>query len=103
MPASNFFVIKKYVGVHSCSLLSRNASHHQATYVVVGEQVDSQFLGAQKGPAPKAVQSFARMHLKAKISYYKAWRGGSMPKVSSGFHQKKASTCFLHIFTYLRR
>ena len=42
---------------------------------MVGEQVASQFLGAQKGPAPKAVQSFAHTYLKAKISYYKAWRG----------------------------
>ncbi|KAL5549173.1 hypothetical protein UlMin_004404 [Ulmus minor] len=75
VPESNFFVIKKYVGVHSCSLLSRNTSHRQATYIVVGEQVASQFLGAQKGPAPKSVQSFGRTHLKAKISYYKAWRG----------------------------
>ena len=33
------------------------------------------FLVLKRGPAPKAFQSFARMHLKAKISYYKVWRG----------------------------
>ena len=63
------------MGIHNCSLLSRNASHHQATYVVVGKQVASQFLSAQKVLALKAVQSFACTHLKAKISYHKAWRG----------------------------
>ena len=72
MPELNCYVIKKYMGVHSCSLLSRNASHRQATYVVMGEHVASQFLGAQKGPTLKVVHSFARTHLKAKISYYKA-------------------------------
>ena len=75
MEESDFFVIQKYVGIHSCSLLSRNASHSQATYAVVGEQVAPQFIGGQKGPEPKAIQSFACIHLKVRISYYKAWRG----------------------------
>ncbi|KAL5537762.1 hypothetical protein UlMin_045566 [Ulmus minor] len=72
---SPFFVIQKYVGVHSCSLLSRSGSHHQATYVMVGEKVASQYVGGEKGPTPKDVQTYARTHLNAKISYYKAWRG----------------------------
>ena len=72
---SDFFVIRKYVGIYSCSLLSRNASHRQATFAVVGEQVAPQFVGGQKGPVPKDIQSFSCTHLKAKISYYKAWRG----------------------------
>ena len=33
------FVIRKYVGIHSCSLLSINASYCQATYVVVREHI----------------------------------------------------------------
>ncbi|KAL5548123.1 hypothetical protein UlMin_003354 [Ulmus minor] len=65
----------KYVGVHSCSLLSRSDSHRQATYVMVGEKVAPQYVGGEKGPTPKDVQTYARMHLNAKISYYKAWRG----------------------------
>ncbi|KAL5553140.1 hypothetical protein UlMin_040541 [Ulmus minor] len=34
VPESTKFVIRKYVGVHSCSLLNRNANHRQATYVL---------------------------------------------------------------------
>ncbi|KAL5540497.1 hypothetical protein UlMin_043091 [Ulmus minor] len=75
VPESTKFVIRKYVGVHCCSLLNRNANHRQATYVVIGEQVAPQYVGVEKGPGPKGVQTFARMKLGAQISYYKAWRG----------------------------
>ena len=70
-----FFCLLKVRGLLYCSLLSRNASHRQATYVVVGEQVVLQFVGGQKGRVPKDIQSFTRTHLKARINYYKAWRG----------------------------
>ncbi|KAL5568592.1 hypothetical protein UlMin_025167 [Ulmus minor] len=72
---STKFVIQKYVGVHSCSLLNRNANHRQATYVVIGEQVVPQYAGVENGLGPKGVQTFARMKLGAQISYYEAWRG----------------------------
>ena len=36
---SVYFVIRKYMGIHSCSLLNIKANHRQATYIVVGEQV----------------------------------------------------------------
>ncbi|KAL5557636.1 hypothetical protein UlMin_033847 [Ulmus minor] len=75
VPESTKFVIRKYVGVHSCSLLNRNANHRQATYVVIGEQVAPQYVGVEKGPGPKGVHTFARTELGAQISYYKAWRG----------------------------
>ncbi|KAL5538211.1 hypothetical protein UlMin_045403 [Ulmus minor] len=75
VPESTKFVIRKYVGVHSCSLLNKNANHHQATYVVIGEQVAPQYVGVEKGPSPKGVQNFARTELGTQISYYKAWRG----------------------------
>ncbi|KAL5557981.1 hypothetical protein UlMin_034192 [Ulmus minor] len=75
VPESTKFVIRKYVGVHCCSLLNRNANHRQATYVVIGEQVAPQYVGVEKGPGPKGVQTFARTKLGAQISYYKAWRG----------------------------
>ncbi|KAL5572822.1 hypothetical protein UlMin_022419 [Ulmus minor] len=75
VPESTKFVIRKYVGVHSCSLLNRNANHRQATYVVIGEQVAPQYVGIEKGLGPKGVQTFARTELGAQISYYKAWRG----------------------------
>ncbi|KAL5568983.1 hypothetical protein UlMin_025558 [Ulmus minor] len=61
---SAFFVIR-----------NRSGSHRQATYVMVGEKVAPQYVGSEKGPTPKDVQTYARMHLNAKISYYKAWRG----------------------------
>ncbi|KAL5580403.1 hypothetical protein UlMin_012845 [Ulmus minor] len=75
VPKSTKFVIRKYVGVHSCSLLNRNSNHRQATYVVIGEQVAPQYVGVKKGPDPKGIQTFARTELGAQISYYKAWRG----------------------------
>ncbi|KAL5540487.1 hypothetical protein UlMin_043081 [Ulmus minor] len=72
---SAFFVIRKYVGIHICSLLSRSGSHCQATYVMVGEKFVPQYVGGEKGPTPKDIQTYARTHLNAKISYYKAWKG----------------------------
>ncbi|KAL5576684.1 hypothetical protein UlMin_018383 [Ulmus minor] len=75
VPESTKFVIRKYVRVHSCSLLNRNANHYQATYVVIGEQVALQYIGVKKGPDPKGFQTFACTKLGAQISYYKAWRG----------------------------
>ncbi|KAL5578638.1 hypothetical protein UlMin_011080 [Ulmus minor] len=75
VPESTKFVIRKYVGVHSCSLLNKNANHRQATYVVIGEQVAPQYVGVEKGPGPKGIRTFARTERRAQISYYKAWRG----------------------------
>ncbi|KAL5580592.1 hypothetical protein UlMin_013034 [Ulmus minor] len=74
-PDSVYFVIRKYVGVHSCSLLSRNSNHHQVTYAVVGKHVAQQYVGGEKGPAPKGVQTIVRTNLNTKVSYFKAWRG----------------------------
>ncbi|KAL5564873.1 hypothetical protein UlMin_028037 [Ulmus minor] len=71
---STKFVIRKYVGVHSCSLLNRNADHHQATYVVIREQVAPQYIDIDKGLGPKGVQNFVCIELEAQISYYNAWR-----------------------------
>ncbi|KAL5575870.1 hypothetical protein UlMin_017569 [Ulmus minor] len=42
---------------------------------MVGEKVAPQYVGGEKGPTPKDVQTYARTHLNVKISYYKAWRG----------------------------
>ncbi|KAL5545585.1 hypothetical protein UlMin_005272 [Ulmus minor] len=75
VPELTKFVIQKYVGVYSCSLLNKNANHHQATYVMIGEQVAPQYTGVEKGLGLKGFQNFARTKLEAQISYYKAWRG----------------------------
>ncbi|KAL5538059.1 hypothetical protein UlMin_046102 [Ulmus minor] len=75
VPELTKFVIRKYVGIHSCSLLNKNDNHHQVTYVVIGEQVAPQYVGVEEGPCPKGVQTFARTKLGVQISYYKAWRG----------------------------
>ena len=73
-PGSIYFVIRKYVGVHSCSLLNRNSNHRQETYVVVGEHVAQQNDGGEKGLAPKGVQTIFRTNLNIQVSYYKVWR-----------------------------
>lgn len=57
------------MGVHSCSLLNRNANHHQVTYIMIGEQVAPQYVGVEKGPGPKGVQTVARTELGAQIIY----------------------------------
>ena len=74
-PDSVYFVIRKYMGVHSCLLLNRNSNHSQANYVVVGEYVAHQYVGGKKGPAPKGVQIICRTNLNTQVSYYKDWRG----------------------------
>ena len=62
-PILVYFMIHKYVGVHSCSLLNRNSNHRQETYVVVGEHVAQQDVGGVKGPAPKGIQTIFRTNL----------------------------------------
>ena len=68
-------MIHKYVGVHNYSLLNRNFNHRQATYVVIREHVAQQYVGGEKGPVPKGVQTIFRTNLNTEVSYYKAWRG----------------------------
>ena len=68
---SVYFVICKYVGIHGCLLLNRKANHRQATYVVVGEQVDQQYVDCEKGSASKGVLTIICINFKAQISYYK--------------------------------
>ena len=71
---SNMFVIRKYNGVHSCSLEKRSAKHRQATYSVIGSCMKNQFVGVKQGPVPKSIQKYARDEFGTAFSYYKGWK-----------------------------
>ena len=67
---------------------------------MVGEQVVPQFVGGQKGLALKAFQSFSHTHLKARISYYKAWKGRKHAQsLTSGSPEE--SFYMLHSYCYM--
>ncbi|KAL5558013.1 hypothetical protein UlMin_034224 [Ulmus minor] len=42
---------------------------------MVGEHVAKQYVGGEKGPTPKGIQTIVRTNLNTKVSYYKALRG----------------------------
>ncbi|XP_024025986.1 uncharacterized protein LOC112092916 [Morus notabilis] len=68
------FVIRKYNGVHSCSLEKHSANHRQATYSVIGSCMKNQFIGVKQGPVPKSIQKYARDEFGTDFSYYKGWK-----------------------------
>ena len=81
-PDSIYFVIHKYVGVHSCPLLSRNSNHHQATYDVVG----SNMFVARRASLPKVYRLFFAQILIHKSVITKLGRGDDMLRVLSKVH-----------------
>ncbi|KAL5577995.1 hypothetical protein UlMin_019694 [Ulmus minor] len=74
LPNSGYFIIRKYEGTHSCSLVGRSMSHRQATYKVIRQKFKSQYAGVSEGPTPKGLVNLARENLKAGVSYWKGWK-----------------------------
>ncbi|GMN61570.1 hypothetical protein TIFTF001_030670 [Ficus carica] len=44
MPGSNFFVIRQYNGIHTCSLMNRSINHRQASSRVIGTRMKGHFI-----------------------------------------------------------
>ncbi|EXB73701.1 hypothetical protein L484_026864 [Morus notabilis] len=73
---SNFFVIRQYNGIHTCSLVNRSINHRQASSCVIGARLQGHFKENKEPPNPKSLMGFMREELKVHVSYWKAWRGG---------------------------
>ena len=74
LPNSGYFIIRKYNGTHTCSLVGRNMNHRQATYRVIGQKFKSQYVGVSEGPTPRGLVNLVRENLKAGVSYWKGWK-----------------------------
>ncbi|XP_062088953.1 uncharacterized protein LOC133795522 [Humulus lupulus] len=75
MKDSEFFVIRKYHGLHTCSLMNRNANHRQASSRVIGARVQGHFKNSKDPLYPRSLTGFMREEMKVQVSYWKAWKG----------------------------
>ncbi|GMN55802.1 hypothetical protein TIFTF001_024914 [Ficus carica] len=48
MPGSNFFVIRQYNGIHTCSLMNRSINHRQASSRVIGTNMKEHFIDCKQ-------------------------------------------------------
>ena len=71
LPNSSYFIIWKYEGTHTCSLVGRSISHQQATYKVNEQKFKSQYTGVSEGLTPKGLVNLACENLKGGVSYWK--------------------------------
>ena len=74
LPNSGYFIIRKYNGTHTCSLVGCNMNHRQATYRVIGRKFKSQYVGVLEGPTPRGLVNLVRENLKAGVTYWKGWK-----------------------------
>ncbi|XP_062088889.1 uncharacterized protein LOC133795455 [Humulus lupulus] len=75
MKDSEFFVIRQYHGLHTCSLMNRNANHRQASSRVIGARVQGHFKNSKDPLNPRSLAGFMREEMKVQFSYWKAWKG----------------------------
>jgi hypothetical protein len=75
MPGSNFFVIRQYNGIHTCSLMNRSINHRQASSRVIGARMKGHFIDCKQPPNPKVLMGFMSQELQVQVSYWKAWKG----------------------------
>ncbi|CAH9088755.1 unnamed protein product [Cuscuta epithymum] len=73
---SDYFQIKRFDNVHSCSIDYRLGANRQATAAVIGKLIKHQYLDASRKPyQPKAIMADLSRELGLNVSYKKAWRG----------------------------
>ena len=71
---TNFFIIRKHISDHTCSLEMRNNHHRQATSSVIGDCMKLRYQGVKQGPNPHEICNEMRIDYGVKCSYWKAWK-----------------------------
>lgn len=71
---SGNFQIRQATLKHSCSIDDRRNYHKLATTQVIGEIMQSRFVGIKKGPNPVSIQKMLLDDYHVNVSYWKAWR-----------------------------
>ncbi|CAA7040434.1 unnamed protein product [Microthlaspi erraticum] len=74
MDGSGNFQIRQATLTHTCTVDDRRNYHKLATTQVIGEIMQSKFVGIKKGPNPSGVRKILLDDYHVNVSYWKAWR-----------------------------
>lgn len=73
MKGSDMFEIRKYVGLHTCSLSVRRKDHKHATYSVIGSHITSKYEDPSRVYTPRNIMDDIHREFNISISYTKAY------------------------------
>lgn len=68
------FQIRQATFKHTCTVDARRNYHLLATTQVIGELMQSKFVGIKKGPTPAGIRKILLDDFHVNVSYWKAWR-----------------------------
>ncbi|XP_013608129.1 PREDICTED: uncharacterized protein LOC106314866 [Brassica oleracea var. oleracea] len=71
---SRNFQIRQATLMHSCSVDARRNYHKLATTQVIGELIQSRFIGIKRGPTPATIRKIMLDDFNVTVSYWKSWR-----------------------------
>lgn len=74
LDASGNFQIRQANLNHSCTVDERRNYHKLATTQVIGEILQSRFVGIKRGPSAAAIRKILLDEFHVNVSYWKAWR-----------------------------
>lgn len=78
LDASGNFQVRQANLVHSCTVDDRRNYHKLATTIVIGQILQSRFVGIKKGPTAAAIRKILLDEFHVNVSYWKAWRAREM-------------------------
>lgn len=67
------FQIRQATLRHSCSVDARRNYHKLATTQVIGEIIQSRFIGIKRGPTPATIRKLMLDDFNVNVSYWKSW------------------------------
>lgn len=68
------FQIRQATFRHCCSVDARRNYHKLATTQVIGELIQSRFIGIKRGPTPETIRKIMLDDYNVNVSYWKSWR-----------------------------
>ncbi|KAL0885879.1 hypothetical protein Bca101_009862 [Brassica carinata] len=74
LDASGNFQVRQANLIHSCTVDERRNYHKLATTQVIGEILQSRFVGIKVGPTAAAIRKILLDEFHVNVSYWKAWR-----------------------------
>lgn len=74
LDGSGNFQIRQATLRHSCSVDARRNYHKLATTQVIGEIIQSRFIGIKRGPTPATIRKMMLDDYNVNVSYWKSWR-----------------------------
>ncbi|XP_013633119.1 PREDICTED: uncharacterized protein LOC106338765 [Brassica oleracea var. oleracea] len=120
LDASGKFQVRQAKLIHSCTVDERCNYHKLATTQVIGEIMQSRFVGIKRGPTAATIRKILLNEFHVNVSYWKAWRArelamdhamGTMVGSSSLIpaylallqSSNEGTTCFLQRYQSMRK